>query len=109
MRYSHLRGRLLVAGLRRHPAARPHEGRPRALSIVYAGVSVATIIALPVASWIGHLIGWRNVFFLGALMAAFGSSGNTAPCPLPRRAAVSGTCPPCSGAHGFWRVSAGTS
>ena len=59
----HLRGRLLVAGLRRHPAARPHEGRPRALSIVYAGVSVATIIALPVASWIGHLIGWRNVFF----------------------------------------------
>ena len=50
----------------------PTKDVPRALSIVYAGVSVATIIALPVASWIGHLIGWRNVFFLGALMAAFG-------------------------------------
>ena len=40
----------------------PTKDVPRALSIVYAGVSVATIIALPVASWIGHLIGWRNVF-----------------------------------------------
>ena len=35
----------------------PTKDVPRALSIVYAGVSVATIIALPVASWIGHLIG----------------------------------------------------
>lgn len=41
---------------------------PRALSIVYAGVSVATIISLPLASYLGHMIGWRNVFFLAALM-----------------------------------------
>ena len=50
----------------------PTKDVPRALSIVYAGVSAATIIALPVASWLGHLIGWRNVFFLGALMGAAG-------------------------------------
>ncbi len=50
----------------------PTKDVPRALSIVYAGVSVATIISLPVASWIGELIGWRNVFFLGALMGTVG-------------------------------------
>ena len=46
----------------------PKRDVPRALSIVYAGVSVATIISLPLASYLGHLIGWRNVFHLVALM-----------------------------------------
>lgn len=65
----------------------PTKDVSRALSIVYAGVSVATIIALPVASWIGHLIGWRNVFFLGALMAAFGFVWQYRALPsLPARA-----------------------
>ena len=65
----------------------PTKDVPRALSIVYAGVSVATIISLPVASWIGHLIGWRNVFFLGALMAAFGFVWQYRALPsLPARA-----------------------
>lgn len=65
----------------------PTKDVPRALSIVYAGVSVATIIALPVASWIGHLIGWRNVFFLGALMAAIGFVWQYRALPsLPARA-----------------------
>lgn len=46
----------------------PTKDVPRALSIVYAGVSVATILSLPLASYLGQLIGWRNVFFLGAGM-----------------------------------------
>lgn len=46
----------------------PTKDIPKALSIVYSGVSVATIISLPLASWLGHLIGWRNVFHLAALM-----------------------------------------
>lgn len=41
---------------------------PRALSIVYAGVSVATIIALPLSSYLGDMMGWRNVFVASALM-----------------------------------------
>lgn len=51
----------------------PAKDVPRALSIVYTGVSVATIISLPLSSYLGHLIGWRNVFFLAALLglAAF--------------------------------------
>ncbi|OCG22180.1 MFS transporter [Gilliamella sp. wkB108] len=40
----------------------------RALSIIYAGVSVATIIALPLSSYIGNIMGWRNVFIIAALM-----------------------------------------
>jgi len=40
----------------------PAKDLPRALSIVYAGVSVATILSLPLASYLGHLLGWRNVF-----------------------------------------------
>lgn len=46
----------------------PTKDVPRALSIVYAGVSAATIISLPLASYVGELIGWRNVFFIAALL-----------------------------------------
>ena len=48
----------------------PTKDVPRALSIVYAGVSVATILSLPLASYLGQLIGWRNVFFLGGGLGA---------------------------------------
>ena len=48
----------------------PAKDVPRALSVVYAGVSVATILALPLASSLGQLIGWRNVFFLGGALGA---------------------------------------
>lgn len=40
----------------------PEAMLPRALSIVFSGVSVATIVAAPMGSYFGHLIGWRNVF-----------------------------------------------
>lgn len=43
----------------------------RALSIVYAGVSFATIISLPLASYLGYFIGWRNVFYASAVLAVF--------------------------------------
>ena len=46
----------------------PARDVPRALSIVYAGVSVAKILSLPLASYAGDLLGWRNVFYLTAIM-----------------------------------------
>ncbi|MFS2223947.1 MFS transporter [Pantoea sp. B65] len=39
---------------------------PRALSIIFSGVSVATIAAAPLGSYFGELIGWRNVFIAAA-------------------------------------------
>lgn len=39
---------------------------PRALSLVFSGVSVATIVAVPLGSYIGGLYGWRVVFLLAA-------------------------------------------
>lgn len=42
---------------------------PRAFSIVYAGVSVATIIALPLGSYFGNLLGWRSIFILSAIVS----------------------------------------
>ena len=38
---------------------------PRALSIVFGGVAIATIAGAPVASYLGDIVGWRSVF-LGA-------------------------------------------
>lgn len=39
---------------------------PRALSIVFSGVSAATIVAAPLGSYLGELAGWRSVFVLTA-------------------------------------------
>ncbi|RDD85138.1 MFS transporter [Streptomyces parvulus] len=38
----------------------------RAVTVINAGVSVATIAAVPLGSWLGDLWGWRQVFLLGA-------------------------------------------
>ena len=41
---------------------------PRALSIIFSGVSVATIAAAPLGSYFGNLIGWRSVFLIAAAL-----------------------------------------
>jgi DHA1 family purine ribonucleoside efflux pump-like MFS transporter len=38
----------------------------RALTVVNAGVSVATVAAVPLGAWLGEVWGWRGVFLLGA-------------------------------------------
>lgn len=43
----------------------PPDRLPRALSITVSGVAAATLVAGPVGSYLGDLMGWRNVF-LGA-------------------------------------------
>lgn len=44
---------------------------PRALSIIFSGVSVATVAAAPLGSYFGHLIGWRNVFLIATAIGVF--------------------------------------
>ncbi|WP_082979466.1 MFS transporter [Labrys sp. WJW] len=39
---------------------------PRALSILFSGVSAATVFAAPVGSYVGDIAGWRAVFVMAA-------------------------------------------
>jgi len=40
---------------------------PKALAIIFSAVSIATVVAAPLGSYLGGLIGWRNVFIICAL------------------------------------------
>jgi predicted MFS family arabinose efflux permease len=48
----------------------PEASVPRALSIIFSGVSAATIFAAPLGIYLGHLFGWRAVFLMAAGLAA---------------------------------------
>jgi predicted MFS family arabinose efflux permease len=48
----------------------PEAQVPRALSMIFSGVSAATILAAPVGSFLGEIIGWRGVFLIGAALGA---------------------------------------
>ncbi|MCT4709752.1 purine ribonucleoside efflux pump NepI [Enterobacteriaceae bacterium H11S18] len=41
---------------------------PKALSVIFGAVSIALVIAAPLGSFLGGIIGWRNVFNGAALM-----------------------------------------
>jgi predicted MFS family arabinose efflux permease len=41
---------------------------PRALSILFSGVSAATIFAAPFGSYVGSTAGWRDVFLMAAVL-----------------------------------------
>jgi predicted MFS family arabinose efflux permease len=43
---------------------------PRALSMIFSGVSAATVLAAPVGSFLGDIIGWRSVFVIVAALGA---------------------------------------
>ncbi|ECC0512223.1 MFS transporter [Salmonella enterica] len=42
---------------------------PKALSVIFGAVSIALVIAAPLGSFLGGIIGWRNVFNAAAVMA----------------------------------------
>ncbi|KGE10926.1 major facilitator transporter [Burkholderia gladioli] len=54
---------------------------PRALSIIFSGVAVATIAAAPLGSYFGYLIGWRNVFYAAAAIGALALAAQFATLP----------------------------
>ncbi len=41
---------------------------PKALSVIFGAVSIALVIAAPLGSFLGGIIGWRNVFNAAAMM-----------------------------------------
>lgn len=42
----------------------PADKVPKALAVIFSSVSIATVVAAPLGSYLGSLIGWRNVFIL---------------------------------------------
>jgi MFS transporter, DHA1 family, inner membrane transport protein len=46
------------------------ERRARAVSRVLLGLSVANVVGVPVATWLGQTLGWRTAFGAAALLAA---------------------------------------
>ena len=57
---------------------------PRALSIIFTGVSAATVVAAPVGSFLGDVLGWRAVFLIGAALGVVAFAAQVA--TLPRMA-----------------------
>lgn len=53
----------------------PAERVPRALSIIFSGIAVGTVVSIPLGSYLGGLYGWRSAFLaasaLGVLTLLF--------------------------------------
>lgn len=60
----------------------PQANIPRALAILFMGVSAATVFAVPVGSYLGALIGWRGVFLAAAGLAFVALLVQAATLPL---------------------------
>ena len=59
-------GATVVAGLVRKEQA------GRAISVMFAGLTLAMVIGVPLGSFLGNLMGWRLPFFAVVLLAALG-------------------------------------
>lgn len=64
----------------------PAADLPRAMALVFTGVSVATVSAAPVGAVLGELWGWRTVFVLSAATGVIALASQLATMPrLPAR------------------------
>ena len=46
----------------------PAKTVPKALGVMFSGVSIATVFTAPIGSYLGDIIGWRNVYHATALL-----------------------------------------
>lgn len=71
----------------------PPPRMPRAMAIIMAGVSLATVCAAPLGAWIGATLGWRAAFYLsaGVGFVAFAVQAFTLPSLPPTGHAGLGT------------------
>ncbi|MCI8211429.1 transporter [Pseudomonas sp. S25] len=62
---------------------------PRALSIIFSGIAIGTVVAVPLGSYMGGLYGWRSAFFAAAAvgMVTLAFQSFTLPRLAPRRPA----------------------
>ncbi|HKX39711.1 MAG TPA: MFS transporter [Burkholderiaceae bacterium] len=48
----------------------PPEHRGRAITFIFLGWSIASVVGLPLSQWVGETYGWRSAFFAIAAIAA---------------------------------------
>lgn len=48
----------------------PAKRVPRALSIIFSGIAVGTVVSVPLGSYLGGLYGWRSAFLAAATVGA---------------------------------------
>lgn len=66
--------------------------RGRAMALVYLGLTVATVVGVPLGTLVGHLFGWRSTFVGVAVLSAVAFAGlclPRAPQPHPPAASLS--------------------
>ncbi|WP_220035870.1 MFS transporter, partial [Modestobacter versicolor] len=68
----------------------PADHLGRALTVINAGVALATVAAVPLGSWLGEVWGWRGVFALGAGVAVLALTVQAATLPRVPPTAASG-------------------
>jgi len=56
-------------------AVSPVARRGRALSIIYAGLTVATLVGVPLGVLVGQRFGWRSIFLLAGVLALLTLAG----------------------------------
>ncbi|AMJ60627.1 MFS transporter [Bosea sp. PAMC 26642] len=59
----------------------PPSALPRAMALVFTGVSVATVSAAPIGAYLGELWGWRVVFVLSAITGVVALAAQIATMP----------------------------
>ncbi|PZN93178.1 MAG: MFS transporter [Hyphomicrobiales bacterium] len=62
----------------------PPSALPRAMALVFTGVSVATVSAAPIGAYLGELWGWRVVFVLSAITGVVALAAQVATMPRLR-------------------------
>ncbi len=73
-------------------AISPPERRGRAMALVTSGLTISTVLGVPLGTWIGGLYGWRATFILVAVLGAVALAGLLFGLPrgLPRHTASLG-------------------
>lgn len=66
---------------------------PRALSIIFSGIAVGTVVSVPLGSYLGDLYGWRSAFYAAATVGGLTLIFQlfTLPKMAPRRVTVAAT------------------
>ncbi|WP_454717157.1 MFS transporter [Caulobacter segnis] len=72
----------------------PPAAMPRAMSLIFTGVSVATVSAAPIGAYVSDTLGWRAAFIISgvvgaiALLAQLATLPRLAPTSVPRLAGL---------------------